>query len=112
MSGRAPAAPLSTPSEPVPSVDSRATALLARVWPVEKLMAVAGGGIPLPGNRLRKPAAAGAVTATFTETARAVDGTPQVPVRVKARRGDRWRAGAPSRPARLPGSTSPPGGTG
>ena len=111
MKCTAPAAPLSTDSEPVPSVASRATVLLARVWPVEKLMVLVGGGIPLPGNRLRKPAAVDPVTATFTETARADDGTPQVPVRVNVRREDGRSAGPPSGPAELRVSTSRQGGT-
>src|SRR5882762_7640237 len=103
--------PLSTAREPVPSVASRATVLLARVWPVTKLMLLVGGVIPLPGNRLRKPAAVDPVTVRFTEMALAVDGTPHVPVRVKSRRDDGRSAGPPRGPTGSRVSTSRQGDT-
>ena len=101
-----------TASEPVPSVASRATVLLARVWPVEKLMVVVGGGIPLPGNRLRKPAAVDPVTARFTEMAVAVDGMPHEPVRVNVRRDDVEERRAAQRPGRVASIHEPAGSHG
>ena len=58
-------------------VPSRTTALLARVWPDPKLIALVAESSPSDGNIRRLPGPVDPVTATLTATAFAVAGMPQ-----------------------------------
>lgn len=80
-----PVAAFSTAIDPDPSVESRRIALFARVFPVEKLIALARG-VPVPaGWIVRWPGAVDWVTVRFAATLLAEEGIPQAPASANVR---------------------------
>src|SRR5687768_3880477 len=96
---------LATPNAPDPEEDSMTVALLARVPPAVKLMAVAAVGALLPGKTLRCPVAPGVMVVRLTARALAAAGMPHWPAATKTRCPGRM-AGPPYAPGMMRVSTS------
>src|SRR5258706_10464202 len=91
-----PAEPFETLT-PVPSLASRMTALLARVSPARKLMLLDSGKlVASAGYNVKKPSALGPVTVRFTESERALAGTPHLVAVATTRVSPAASGGAPA----------------
>src|SRR5258708_2397741 len=97
---------------PEPSPLSRRMALFAMVRPAEKLIALVPPDCSAAAVTASRPALAGWVTVTLTDSDLAVAGMPQAPVSGNVRSCPGCRMGPPVGPAGPRGAARREGGTG